>query len=158
MPPWSPQEISKRYKRQSLGMPKASPLHQQKASGHFSMRYIFIASCTMCYSWSVFIFCCVCLVFNKNGPHHSFVLERDTLHGFKKVDWCWKSREKFFVSYLMQMEALQTVVFILARRVRCFCELTNYVSVVNGFKQLRVFIVPLKVSCIVSSIESILQW
>ena len=59
MPPWSPQETFKRYKRQSLGMPKASPLHQQKAPGHFSMRYIFIASCIMCYSWSVFIFCCV---------------------------------------------------------------------------------------------------
>ena len=59
MYPRTPQEISKKYKRQSLGMPKASPLHQQKAPGHFSMRYIFIASCNMCYSWSIFIFCCV---------------------------------------------------------------------------------------------------
>ena len=40
-----------------LGDALASPLHQQKAPGHFSMRYIFIASCNMCYSWSVFIFC-----------------------------------------------------------------------------------------------------
>ena len=103
MPPWSPQEIFKKYKRQSLGMPKASPLHQQKAPGHFSMRYIFIASCIMCYSWSVFIFCCVCLVFNKDGPHHSFVLERDTLHGFKKVDWCWIRVKS---SIVMQMEAV----------------------------------------------------
>src|SRR3954462_2063663 len=68
--PGTPQEISKRFKHQSLGMPKASPLHQLKAPGHFSMRYIFIASCIMCYSWSVFIFCCVFTVFNKIGPHH----------------------------------------------------------------------------------------
>src|SRR3954452_12667611 len=34
------------------------------------MRYIFIASCIMCYSWSVFIFCRVFTVFNKVGPHH----------------------------------------------------------------------------------------
>src|SRR3954451_8017398 len=34
------------------------------------MRYIFIASCIMCYSWSVFIFCCVFTIFNKVGPHH----------------------------------------------------------------------------------------
>ena len=69
MYPWTPQEISKKYKRQSLGMPKASPLHQQKAPGHFSMHYIFIASCNMCYSSSIFIFV-VCFIFNKVGPHH----------------------------------------------------------------------------------------
>src|SRR4051812_3025491 len=34
------------------------------------MRYIFIASCIMCYSWSVFNFCCVFTVLNKVGPHH----------------------------------------------------------------------------------------
>src|SRR3954466_15942008 len=68
--PWTPQEISKRFKRQSLGMPEAPPLHKLKAPGHFSMRYIFIASCIMCYSWSIFIFCCVFTIFNKVGPHH----------------------------------------------------------------------------------------
>ena len=83
--PWTPQEISKEYKRQSLGMPEAPPLYQQKASGHFSMRYIFIASCNMCYSWSVFIFPLCVLFFNKVGPHHFFVLERDTLHLFSSL-------------------------------------------------------------------------
>src|SRR3954471_6109593 len=34
------------------------------------MRYIFIASCIMYYSWSVFNLCCVFAVFNKVGPHH----------------------------------------------------------------------------------------
>ena len=54
--PMSPQEIFKRYKRQSLGMPKASPSSSTKVLGHLLMRYIFIASYTMCYSWSVLVF------------------------------------------------------------------------------------------------------
>jgi hypothetical protein len=33
--------------------PEALLLHRQK-SGHLSIHYIFIASCTMCFSWSVF--------------------------------------------------------------------------------------------------------
>jgi hypothetical protein len=52
----SPQEISKKYKRQSLGMPKAPLLHQQKYQVIFQDT-IFIASYAMCFSWSVFIFC-----------------------------------------------------------------------------------------------------
>ena len=51
--PMSPQEISKRYKRQSLG---GHPFFINKVSGHLSRRYIFIASYAMCCSWSVFIF------------------------------------------------------------------------------------------------------
>ena len=79
--PWTPQEISKRYKRQSLGMPDAPPLHQQKAPGHFSIHYIFIASCIMCYSWSVFVFvfslfCFVCC--NKLGCILAFLCGRET--------------------------------------------------------------------------------
>jgi hypothetical protein len=55
--PWNHQEISKRYKRQSLGMPpRHSLLHRQK-SGHLSKHYIFIASCTMHFSWSISCFC-----------------------------------------------------------------------------------------------------
>jgi hypothetical protein len=33
--------------------PEAALLHRQK-SGHLSRHYIFIASCTICFSWSVF--------------------------------------------------------------------------------------------------------
>ena len=40
----SPQEISKRYKRQSLGMPKASPSSSIKSSG-LSRHFVFIVSC-----------------------------------------------------------------------------------------------------------------
>jgi hypothetical protein len=54
--PISPQEISKKYKRQSLGMPKAPPSSSTKISGYLLRHYIFIASYAMCCSWSVFIF------------------------------------------------------------------------------------------------------
>src|SRR3954471_21745556 len=42
----SPQEISKRYKRQSLGMPKACPSLFIKSSG-LSRHFTFIVSCTV---------------------------------------------------------------------------------------------------------------
>ena len=79
--PMSPQEIFKRYKHQSLGMPE-HPLFINKVSGHLSMRYIFIALYNMCCSWSVFIFvlslfCFVCC--NKWLDPNIFVLERETL-------------------------------------------------------------------------------
>ena len=54
--PMSPQDIFKKYKRQSLGMPKASPSSSTKISGPVSVHYIFIASYAMCCSWSVFVF------------------------------------------------------------------------------------------------------
>ena len=81
--PMSPQEIFKRYKRQSLGMPRSIPVFITKVSGHFSMRYIFIASYDMCYSWNVFIFVFSFLLFCSQqhmvGPHHNCFGE-DTLH------------------------------------------------------------------------------
>ena len=58
--------------------PEAPLLHRQK-SGHLSRHYIFIASCTMCFSWSVSCFsflyqfsfvCC-----NKWLDHIMFLLE-----------------------------------------------------------------------------------
>jgi hypothetical protein len=45
----SPQEISKKYKRQSLGMPHGTPSSSTKISGHLSRHYIFIASYAMCF-------------------------------------------------------------------------------------------------------------
>jgi hypothetical protein len=42
--------------------PEASLLHRQK-SGHLSTQYIFIASCTMHFSWSVFTFAFSFLLF-----------------------------------------------------------------------------------------------
>ena len=62
--PMSPQEISKKYKRQSLGMPKASPSSSTKISGFLSKHYIFIRSRDMCYSWIViFVFLSVLFCF-----------------------------------------------------------------------------------------------
>jgi hypothetical protein len=54
--PMSHQQISKKYKRQSLGMPHGTPSSSTKISGHLSKHYIFIASYAMCFFWSVFVF------------------------------------------------------------------------------------------------------
>jgi hypothetical protein len=61
--PMSPKEISKKYKRQSLGMPHGTPSSSSKISGYLSRHYIFIASCAMCFFWSVFIFAFSFLLF-----------------------------------------------------------------------------------------------
>src|SRR4051794_28402144 len=75
--PMSPQDIFNKYKRQILGMPKAFPSSSTKISGPISVHYIFIASYTMCCSWSVFVFS---LVFCISWLLHTmFVWERDTL-------------------------------------------------------------------------------
>src|SRR3954471_2447570 len=59
--PVSPQEISKRYKRQSLGMPKASPSSSIKSSG-LSRHFVFIVSCTVVVFLERLSFRLVCLV------------------------------------------------------------------------------------------------
>jgi hypothetical protein len=61
--PMSPQEISKKYKRQSLGMPHVTPSSSTKILGHLSRHYIFIASYAIYFSWSVFIFAFSFLLF-----------------------------------------------------------------------------------------------
>jgi hypothetical protein len=61
--PISPQEISKKYKHQSLGMPHGTPSSSNKISGHLLRHYIFIASYAVCFSWSVFIFALSFLLF-----------------------------------------------------------------------------------------------
>ena len=53
--PMSPQEYSRATSVKAWGCPSI-PFFINKVSGHLSMRYIFIASYDMCYSWSVFIF------------------------------------------------------------------------------------------------------
>jgi len=40
-----------------LGDAQGIPFFINKISGHLSSHYVFIASCTMCYSWSVSYFC-----------------------------------------------------------------------------------------------------
>jgi hypothetical protein len=78
--PMSPQEISKKYKRQSLGCPRHPLLHQQKYQVIFQ-DYIFIASYTMCYSWSVSCFCfqfCFGFFAIINGWILAFLCGRDT--------------------------------------------------------------------------------
>ena len=77
--PMSPQDIFKKYKSQSLGMPKASPSLSTKISGPVSVRYIFIASYAMCCSWSIFVFVFSLVCCSTWLNPSSFVLERDTL-------------------------------------------------------------------------------
>jgi hypothetical protein len=61
--PMSPQEICKKYKHQSLGMPHGTPSSSTKISGRLSRHYIFIALYAMCFSWSIFIFAFSFLLF-----------------------------------------------------------------------------------------------
>jgi hypothetical protein len=76
--PMSPQEILKRYKRQSLGMPKTSPSSSTKASGHSSLPFIMLhmhcgilgASFAFTFSISLFYF------FNKLAWTPSFLFLR----------------------------------------------------------------------------------
>src|SRR3954470_9637021 len=58
--PVSHQEISKRYKRQSLGIPKASPSSSIKSPG-LSRHFIFIVSCTIVLFLERLSFCFICL-------------------------------------------------------------------------------------------------
>src|SRR3954462_11794589 len=57
----SPQEISNRYKRQSLGMPKASPSSSIKSSG-LSRHFVFIVSCIVVLFLERLSFRLLCLV------------------------------------------------------------------------------------------------
>ena len=61
--PISPQETFKRYKHQSLGMPMHPLFINKNTRSSFNALY-FIASYTMCYSWSIFIFVCCFLQFS----------------------------------------------------------------------------------------------
>ena len=82
MPRVSPQEISKKYKRQSLGMPKASPSSSIKIPGFFQTLhfYCFMHSCVVLgassFSFSFWFFVCFCLLSFLNklvGPPLSYI-------------------------------------------------------------------------------------
>ena len=55
--PCHPKKYSRGTSIKAWGCP-CIPSSSIKIPGHLSMRYIFIASYTMCYSWSVLIFVC----------------------------------------------------------------------------------------------------
>lgn len=91
----SPQDIFNKYKRQSLGMPKASPSSSTKISGLVSIHYIFIGNykCT-CTCGYFLLLHLLCVVFEASLflflvqyslvccsswlDHIMFVWERDT--------------------------------------------------------------------------------
>src|SRR4051794_25656068 len=55
-----------------LGDARGTPSSSIKSTRSFFNTLYFIASCDMCYSWSVFIFCVFSFVFNKFGPRHIY--------------------------------------------------------------------------------------
>jgi hypothetical protein len=54
--PRTPRNIQQ-VQASKLGDASEAPLLDRQKSGHLSTHYIFIASCTMCFSWSVSCFC-----------------------------------------------------------------------------------------------------
>ena len=61
--PCHPKKYSRGTSVKAWGCP-CIPSSSIKVPSHLSMRYIFIASYTMCYSWSIFIFVCCFLQFS----------------------------------------------------------------------------------------------
>src|SRR3954463_14842607 len=109
---FSPQEISKRYKRQSLGMPKASPSSSIKISPSSSIKssglsrhFVFIVSCIVVLfleHLSFCLLCLVCLVFLSSlDPPFSLCFFAN------KVAWCLERSSKFLLE--MQEELALTV-------------------------------------------------
>ena len=77
--PMAPQEIFKRYKRQSLGMPRSIPIFITKVSGHFSMRlFLLLLMICVILGASLFLFSVLfCFVLsNKWLDPIIFVLEK----------------------------------------------------------------------------------
>src|SRR4051812_20412626 len=88
----SPQEISKRYNRQSLGMPKASPSSSIKILG-LSRHFVFIVLCTVVLFLERLSFRLLCLVcFNSLDPRSRCVVLQISLLGVCKgvVSSCLK--------------------------------------------------------------------
>src|SRR4051794_29254701 len=69
-------------------------------------------------------------------------------------------KRKNFMRMVVQMEACLDcdIDFCMSYRYCSHYERVNYAHIMNSFKYLRVSIVPLKVSCIVFSIASIILW
>src|ERR1041384_2316878 len=77
MPKCTPNKYSRRLMRLSLWMPPMHPLLHQQSSVCLSLHYIFIASCVMCFAWSVSLFTFLGLFFflccsNKLDPNLLF--------------------------------------------------------------------------------------
>src|SRR3954447_4810649 len=78
----TPRIYSRSTSIKAWGCPRHPLLHQQKYSVLFQYTIFFIASYTMCYSWSVFVLFSVwfSLVFCSSWLLHTmFVWKRDTL-------------------------------------------------------------------------------
>src|SRR3954465_6367905 len=81
---WNPQEIFKETQASKLGDAPVHPLLHQQSSVRPSLHYIFITSCVMCCSWSVFALSLVlvlfCLLVITMSEPNMLDWERYTLH------------------------------------------------------------------------------
>ena len=127
--PMSPQEIFKRYKRQSLGMPKASPSSSTKYQVIFQCA-IFLLLHILCvilgasqFLFLVF-FCFVCcnqlgciLAFLCGREIHSVLIAQNTLVFTPIVP-----REFYFCQYCVQLQFFTHILFRACQfsLVRCF--------------------------------------
>jgi hypothetical protein len=59
----TPNKYSRGTSVKAWGFPRGTPLLHRQKSGHLSTHYIFIASCTMPFSWSIFTFAFSFLLF-----------------------------------------------------------------------------------------------
>ena len=118
MSPGHPKKYLKSTSVKAWGCPRHPLFINKKAPGHFSIRYIFIASYIMCYSWSVFIFvvCFIlfCLLFNKVGPHHILFWRetRSVLIAYERSSFhfhCFVSI--LFFEYFVQLQFFTHILF-----------------------------------------------
>jgi hypothetical protein len=85
MPMQPPRNIQEVQASKLGDAPEAHLLHLQK-SGHLSRHYIFIASCTMHFSWSVFIF------------SFSFILFFTAINSWITSCLFWRELRFFFIA------------------------------------------------------------
>ena len=105
--PMSPQEISKKCKRQILGMPKAS-LSSSTTYQVISSETILLLSHHMYFTWSVCLFLFSCIFCNKLGRILTFLCGRETRSAFS-CEYSYSSL--IFVKYSLLVFMLPAPVF-----------------------------------------------
>jgi hypothetical protein len=94
-----PMHYPKKYPRSTsikLGdAPEAPLLHRQK-SGHLLKYYIFIASCTICFSWSVSYFSFL-----------SWLVLFAAINGWTPTNFLWRRCTHFYLPRILRFSFLQ---------------------------------------------------
>ena len=142
IPRVSPQEISNKYKHQSLGMPKASPSSSIKISGFFQTLhfYCFMHSCVVLGA-SLFLFLVLVLLVCLNKlvvPPHPCISFQINWFGLEKSrkSSCLSGKRSLFLTVAYALSCHAWYCFGLMLSYFC-CSMTC-------FKQLRLLTVPWK--------------